>query len=57
MLNRDKRKKHKTIEELIDILEKHDYFSQTDILSILYEIQDIKDQIETMDNEMRGYDP
>ncbi len=63
MLNKDKRVDHYDIDQVIGELEKstsilsHQSSYERIFLTILYEIQDIKESIDRMDDEMRGYDP
>ena len=53
-----KKKPIYNLEELIDIVENLKYAGSGDIISsIVYELYEIRQSIENMDNEMRGYDP
>ena len=58
MRNKDKRLPHYSLEEAIEKIKPIcECVEQKIILTILYEIYDIKEQITTMDDEMRGYYP
>jgi hypothetical protein len=60
MRNKSKRVPYYDLDQVIEELEKHDNpdrHMERILLTIMYAIQDIKDEIGSMDDQIRGYDP